>query len=139
MIYIIEPNGQAAVLASATGIDGDDPALAASLSLDGGSLWPIAEVVKNHQQRVILDLESTFQSTFPSGAWHQGANSAVLLPIMPSGETGRSGVLIAGLNPYRLFDDYYAGFTKLIAGQLSGCHKVKALTGPADQWRHELQ
>ena len=41
------------------------------------------------------------------------------LPIMPSGETGRSGFLIAGLNPFRLFDDNYAGFIKLVAGQIA--------------------
>jgi signal transduction histidine kinase/FixJ family two-component response regulator len=119
MIYMIEPDGRSAVLASATGIDRDHPALAASLSLEGDSLWPVAEVAKHHQPCVISDLESKFQAPFPSGAWHQGANSAVLLPIMPTGETGRWGILIAGLNPYRLFDDYYAGFTKLIAGQIA--------------------
>ena len=38
---------------------------------------------------------------------------------MPSGETGRAGFLIAGLNPFRLFDDNYSGFMKLVAGQIA--------------------
>ena len=38
---------------------------------------------------------------------------------MPSGETGREGFLIAGLNPFRLFDDKYSGFMKLVAGQIA--------------------
>ena len=42
-----------------------------------------------------------------------------MLPIIPSGETGRAGFLIAGLNPFRLFDDKYSGFLNLIAGQIS--------------------
>ena len=42
-----------------------------------------------------------------------------MLPIAPSGKTGRSGVLVAGLNPYRLFDDSYQGFLGLVAGQIA--------------------
>ena len=60
-----------------------------------------------------------FQATFPSGAWQQAPDSAVVLPIMPSGETGRAGFLIAGLNPFRLFDDNYSGFMNLVAGQIA--------------------
>ena len=59
-----------------------------------------------------------FQATFPSGAWQQAPDRAVVLPIMPSGETGRAGFLIAGLNPFRLFDDNYSGFMNLVAGQI---------------------
>src|SRR5215468_1661420 len=36
-----------------------------------------------------------------------------------AGESGRSGVLVAGLNPFRLFDDAYAGFLDLVAGQIA--------------------
>ena len=32
----------------------------------------------------------------------------------PSGETGRAGVLVVGLNPFRLFDDDYRGFLDLV-------------------------
>ena len=55
----------------------------------------------------------------PCGAWDVPAANAVILPIAASGETGRPGFIIAGLNPFRLFDDAYAGFLDLVAGQIT--------------------
>ncbi len=43
----------------------------------------------------------------------------MLVPIPAAGETGRAGVLIAGLNPFRLFDDGYRSFLTLAAGQIA--------------------
>ena len=42
-----------------------------------------------------------------------------MLPIPARGETGRAGFLVAGLNPFRLFDDDYRGFLELVAGQIA--------------------
>jgi hypothetical protein len=64
----------------------------------------------SHRARLVSALETAFQATFPSGAWQQSPNHAVVLPIMTSGETGRSGFLIAGLNPFRLFGAGYRGW-----------------------------
>jgi signal transduction histidine kinase/DNA-binding response OmpR family regulator len=119
MIYMLEPDGRTAVLVSAAGIDRDHPSVMPTLSLDGESPWPLAEVLADRKSRVISNLETTFQATFPSGAWDQPPSRAVMLPIIPSGETGRAGFLIAGLNPFRLFDDNYSGFMNLIAGQIA--------------------
>jgi PAS domain S-box-containing protein len=55
----------------------------------------------------------------------------VALPIAPAGQSGRAGVLIAGLNPYRLFDDGYQGFMSLVAGQ------VAAAVGNAQAYENE--
>jgi signal transduction histidine kinase/DNA-binding response OmpR family regulator len=119
MIYMMEPDGRSATLASASNVDRDHPAVMANLPLDESDPWPLAAVVRDHQPRVVSGLEMEFQAMFPSGAWQQAPNSAVVLPIMASGETGRSGFLIAGLNPFRLFDDNYSGFMTLVAGQIA--------------------
>ena len=119
MIYMLDPDGQTATLASATGIDLDHPAVVGRMPLRGDNLWPFAEVSKNRQPRIVSALEMEFQASFQSGPWQQPPNNAVVLPIMPSGETGREGFLIAGLNPFRLFDDNYSGFMKLVAGQIA--------------------
>lgn len=119
MIYLLEADGRTASLVSAAGIDRDHPALMPTLSLHGDHEWPLADVLKSRQPRVVANLESSFQATFPRGAWQQAPNTAVVLPIMPSGETGREGFLIAGLNPFRLFDNNYAGFMRLVAGQIA--------------------
>ncbi|MGZ3291230.1 MAG: ATP-binding protein, partial [Xanthobacteraceae bacterium] len=119
LIYLIEPGGRNATLASTTGIDRDHPAVAPVLSLDQPGMWPLAAVHDDHKPRVVSQLTSAFGADFPSGAWQQGPDSAVVLPILASGETGRAGFLIAGLNPFRLFDDNYSGFMNLVAGQIA--------------------
>ena len=119
LIYLIEPGGRSAILASTTGIDRDHPAVAPVLSLDQPGMWPLAAVHDDHKPRVVSQLTSAFGAGFPSGAWQQGPDSAVVLPILASGETGRAGFLIAGLNPFRLFDDNYSGFMNLVAGQIA--------------------
>ena len=119
MIYMLDPDGRTATLASATGIDLDHPAVVGRMPLRGDNLWPFAEVSKNRQPRIVSALEMEFQASFQSGPWQQPPSQAVVLPIMPSGETGREGFLIAGLNPFRLFDDNYSGFMKLVAGQIA--------------------
>src|SRR5262245_12184082 len=119
LIYMLEPDGRTAVLASTTGIERGHPALAPTLSLDRPGAWPLAAVNADHKPRVVSRLRSLFNADFPAGAWHQAPTSAVVLPIAASGESGRAGFLIAGLNPFRLFDDNYSGFMKLVAGQIA--------------------
>jgi signal transduction histidine kinase len=41
------------------------------------------------------------------------------VPIAPSGQTGKAGILVVGLNPFRLFDDNYSGFIDLVAAQIA--------------------
>lgn len=55
----------------------------------------------------------------PAGPWTQPPDAAAVLPIPPTGETGRAGVLVVGLNPFRLFDDNYRAFLGLVAGQIA--------------------
>jgi signal transduction histidine kinase/FixJ family two-component response regulator len=119
MIYLLEPDGRSATLASTANVDPDHPVVMTTLPLDGSNPWPLAAVAQDHRPRVVSGLEMEFQAMFPSGAWQQAPDNAVVLPIMASGETGRSGFLIAGLNPFRLFDDNYSGFMKLVAGQIA--------------------
>jgi PAS domain S-box-containing protein len=119
MIYRAEPGSRTASLVSMMGIASDHPAAPATLSVDSSGPWPIAEVLQNHVPRVVTDLADRFKIPMPSGAWDVPAASAVVLPIAASGETGHPGFVIAGLNPYRLFDGGYAGFLDLVAGQIT--------------------
>lgn len=57
--------------------------------------------------------------TLPRGAWTQPPTQAAVLPIAASGQTGRVGALIVGLNPFRKFDDNYRSFLELVAGQIA--------------------
>jgi PAS domain S-box-containing protein len=68
--------------------------------------------------RVVAGLADRFEGPMPTGAWNVPAASAAILPIAVSGQTGRSGFVIVGLNPFRLLDAGYAGFLDLVAGQI---------------------
>lgn len=119
MIYMLDPATQTASLVSVAGIDRDHPAVVARLAIGDDHPWPLADLLKDRQPRVVSQLETSFQANFPSGPWHQAPDKAAILPITASGPTGREGFLIAGLNPFRLFDDNYSGFMTLVAGQIA--------------------
>ncbi len=118
-LYMVEPGSEQAVLAASTGLAGDGVALPSTLPLRPGEPWPVAEAIAGHKARHVADLAGLLGEAAPTGAWPQPSRSAVVLPILSSGETGRTGALIVGLNPFRLYDDGYAGFLKLAAGQIA--------------------
>jgi signal transduction histidine kinase len=105
------------VLAGRSGIATPHAAAPQEVALDGPSTWPFADVLQTHSGVLVTDLGGL--GALPNGAWDRPPQQAVALPIAPSGKTGQSGILVAGLNPYRLFDDDYHGFLGLVAGQIA--------------------
>ena len=116
LIYMAEPEADHVRLAGLSGIAPDHPA--APLEIASGALgpWPIADVLRKPDRHAEIDLPA---GAFPQGDWQQPPARAVLVPIPAAGETGRAGVLVAGLNPFRLFDDSYRSFLTLAAGQIA--------------------
>ena len=86
---------------------------------DTSSVWPFRAVIESGRAVVVEDLSSRFAG-IPRGEWHDEPGSAVLLPIAQQGQPRPSGVFVAGLNPYRKFDDDYRGFVSLLANQIGG-------------------
>jgi PAS domain S-box-containing protein len=119
MIYMVDPGSHVAELAALSGIRADHPAVTQNLSLEAGGIWPVAEVLARHAPSLVGNLPDAFGFDFPTGGWRQPPSQAVVLPVLSSGEAGRSGVLIAGLNPFRLYDERYAGFLDLVASQIA--------------------
>ena len=116
-IYLLDSSHRRVTLAGCSGIAANHAAAPAEVLLDGPSVWPFAEVLHTHAPALVTNLDAL--GTLPNGAWDRPPQQAVVFPIAPSGQTGRSGVLVAGLNPYRLFDDGYQGFLGLVAGQIA--------------------
>ena len=81
--------------------------------------WPVAKVLGNHQTLLIDDATAFLASAPPKGAWDVESRQAAILPVSPSGDTSRAGVLVVGLSPYRKFDENYRGFLELVAGQIA--------------------
>ena len=118
MLYLVDHEHHRVSLAGTSGISREHEAVPEHVALDIHSFWPFAEVVNNQEVCLIADLEQKFHN-LPTGAWKRSPHEAVVLPIAPSGNTGRAGVLIVGLNPYRRFDEGYRGFFDLVSGQIA--------------------
>ncbi len=119
LLYSVEADGRAATLVARAGIAIDHPACLASLPIAAGSPWPVNDVIRDHQPRIVRGLDRLFSAPMPSGAWQVPANAAVILSVASPGGTGRAGLLIAGLNPFRLYEGPYATFLELVAGQIA--------------------
>jgi len=119
LIYLLESEAgnERVVLAGTSGIAMNTAVTPVEARLDQASVWPFGEVVRAHAPVVITSLEGL--GPLPVGAWDRSPHQAVALPIAASGQTGRAGILVAGLNPYRLLDDSYQGFLGLVAGQIA--------------------
>ncbi|HZS77096.1 MAG TPA: ATP-binding protein [Ktedonobacteraceae bacterium] len=118
MIYLLDQEKHSVYLAGSTGIAKGHPAAPESVALDTSTLWPFAEVLKKQKVCTVSGLDQLFDD-LPTGAWKRLPHQAVAAPIAPSGQTGQAGVLIAGLNPFRLFDENYQGFINLVSGQIA--------------------
>ncbi len=118
LIYLLDPDKRRLVLAGCSGIAPGHFAAPEAADLDGTLIWPLAEVIRTNAARLVPDLDATL-GVLPAGAWDQPPRQAIALPLAPQGETGRAGVLIAGLNPYRLYNEGYQGFLGLVAGQIA--------------------
>jgi len=128
LLYLFDRDGSDdARLACATGIQEGHPA-APSLIRDAQDLpWPAGEVLSNGGPILIPDLSDRIAGQLPWGAWDRPAEQAAIVPIKQQGQERPAGFLVAALNPYRRYDEAYAGFVDLLAGQVaSGLANARA-------------
>ena len=118
LIYVVEDSKDSVILAGETGMESGHPAAPARISLTADAVWPIAEVLSSHEIQVVSELHQKY-SSLPTGAWDRPPDVAAVVPIAPSGPTGRPAVMVVGLNPYRRMDEGYRGFLELAASQIS--------------------
>jgi len=108
LLYLTDANTDALVLAAST------PGAAALSRI----AWPSARaLVANHPELVAIPPSG---APVPHGDWPRPPETAIVLPLPASGTTGRAGVLVAGLNPFRQLDAGYRGFLDLVAHQVAG-------------------
>ena len=119
LIYFADPDGKNLSLVGWTPLGFLHSAFPKQVAVSEASPWPLAEVIDNQEVRVVGNLETRFGEGFPSGAWEKSPDQAALIPIPARGETGRQGVLVVGLNPFRQFDDAYRSFLTLAAGEIA--------------------
>ena len=113
LIYLLDSSGQKAVLSGTAGISSEHPSAPAVMDIKDDAPWPLAQVLQSNSWRVV-DV-----SDMPPGAWSKSPEKAVVLPIAAGAQGGCAGVLIAGLNPFRKFDELYQSFLSLVASQIA--------------------
>jgi PAS domain S-box-containing protein len=117
LLYLADAERRSLELAGAAGIVAGGVLAPRVVRLGDAALWPFAEAVAGGE---LLEVTGTdLPPGLPSGAWAEPPSRVVLLPIAGSGETGRTIVLVAGTNPYRLLDAGYRGFLSLVGGQIA--------------------
>ena len=121
LIYLLDANGKTLTKAAETGFTTAHPAAPASVPVNDADEadWPFRAVIKSGQAVLLQDLSRRF-TRLPRGEWNDEPRSAILLPITQQGQPRPSGVFVAGLNPYRKFDDEYRGFVSLLCSQIGG-------------------
>ena len=115
MIYLATAGETALALKGVCGIERGHPA-APELLVDGASAWPSMELREADQ---VVELDRHFDAEFPSGPWSRAPRHAAVLPLSANNDVGCQGVLIIGLNPFRVFDEKYRSFLRLGAGQIT--------------------
>jgi PAS domain S-box-containing protein len=121
LLYLLEVEGNQAVLAGTTAIAPNTPASPARIELSDlaeASGWPLARVARTAQSTPITDVIERF-GVLPGGLWHDPPHTALVVPIASPGQERPAGLLVAGIIARRALDDDYQGFLELVAGQIA--------------------
>jgi PAS domain S-box-containing protein len=118
LIYLLDADGSRVHLLGHAGVAGGHPAAPACMALDGAPRWPLAGLLRGDGGPRVVELGPEF-GVLPGGAWPYPPTQAAMLPLPRHGQTGRAGVLVAGLSPCRRYDDDYQRFLGLVAGQIA--------------------
>jgi len=136
LIYHASADGTRLELCGATGLEAGSLAAPASVTPDANGPWPFRDALESHQAVVVTDLSHRFGVDLPGGAWPVAPVSAAVIPIPGSSQGSLAGLLIAGLNRYRLLDEGYRGFLDLVARQI-GTAIASATAYEAEKQRAE--
>lgn len=117
-----EQSGLLKCVAQCNSSDLPSALLPSHVPMHKGGTHPVMAKVARDRQLEIVSLNSSIgdAGTIPSGAWNKPCQKMALLPVEQSGHTDFCGVLVLGLNPYRLANEDYLSFLSLIRGQFEG-------------------
>jgi PAS domain S-box-containing protein len=119
LAYLFDVDGQTARLVATTGVPSEHPmAIPEFARADTTAPWPLEMMWKQAAPVLVEDLASRFP-TLPTGCWDKPPTQAILVPLASQGSDRSVGFIIAGLNPYRSFDEEYGGFIRLLADQIA--------------------
>ena len=74
-LYMVEPGSDTAVLVSSTGFPPDHDVIPAALPMASSQSWPVADAIREHKVRHVVDLAKILGKDAPTGAWQQPSTS----------------------------------------------------------------
>ncbi|WP_121355204.1 ATP-binding protein [Flavisolibacter nicotianae] len=109
-----------AVLEHSTPLGAAEKIIQKEVDLSGGSPITLAinKTLSLRQPQVYEGLKKDF-GELPKGTWEVPPNKCIVIPILQAGMKDIHGMLIVGINPYRLLDEKYSSFFSLIADQIA--------------------
>jgi signal transduction histidine kinase len=118
LAYLLDAGSGQARLACGTGVAGGGARMPAELRPGGaGDPWRLGDAAAG--AAVVADVPAALRGAVAPGEWAQPPRRAAVVPVSRPGQERPAGFLVAGLNPYRLYDAPYAGFVGLLAGQIA--------------------
>ncbi len=117
LVYAMDDVARRATVVARAGIATDHPAALPHVSLDEASQWPFTQVLGGSGS--VVAEAGPDDVPLPSGPWDVPVTRAFVMPIAMQGQPGVSHIFVAGLNPYRPFDETYRSFLGLVAGQIA--------------------
>ncbi len=119
LIYLADDDGRTARLVARAGAGLDPEVAAPSIDMTASdAVWPLAQARTANAPVLAEDLRARF-ARLPTGGWDRPPTDAVVVQLAEQGQGRPAGFLVAGLNPFRRFDEDYRGFIGLLAGQIA--------------------
>ena len=120
LTYLFDAHG-GAILVANTGIDEGHPAACPVLEKGVDAPWPASTVLQNNLPPSILTNLAPIspEAALSTGFWDQPPQQAAIVSIRQQGSERPAGFLVVGVNPYRRYDEAYAGFVELASGQIA--------------------
>ncbi len=122
LIYAVEEDAGVARLVSSSGTIGTDEVASfapETIALEElNAAWPLKRIYETGQPIEMDDLPSRFPN-LPQGPWPKSPQRAIILPLAHAGHSRPAGMFVAGMNPFRQYDEGYRSFAELFVGQLN--------------------
>lgn len=104
-------------LLSKSGINTVHPLFPQTINLDDNpTIWNLALSIESGSPLLIENFQGY---SVPLGNWSEPTSKAVLFPMFTNTDKKPTHFFIAGLNPYRIYDEPFEAFIKLICEQVS--------------------
>jgi signal transduction histidine kinase len=119
LTYLIDEDRHARLVCR-TGLPAYHPAAPTTIDLQtaANEIWPLGAAIANTATDTVATIPARFAYA-ADGPGSRPVTQALVLPLTQQGQRRTSGVVIAGLNPFRPLDDAYQAFVRLFVTQVS--------------------